>query len=380
MITKWMESLEIKDVDESRRRIRFRATKFEVDRDGDRVWTTENKRGKGLIVSRGDKTPLKVFHDYHSYPVGFARDWDLNKGHGDFTGDFFPAEIVVVGGSTIIVGEERELAFNTSLKGVMCCSIGFQDLIKGERELTEEEVKQSGEGRRIRQGWDFFESELVEVSLTDVPSNRGAVRLDMDLQDMVKKTLADIIQAGGGCARKGCSSSKPDHQGPISLASRVDQFEMELIKAMNAGDLSLDRSKIESIMGHLQDYDTLLWYKQPESNDLLANVQSEIDKILDTVTTKPGFEETENEIRYRIREPGDFQDNSFRRITLQKDKPRVYGITGRLKGEDKTTLQALRFPKEDEWDVPKARAWVKDHPDIKKDLSAELLQTAIMEG
>lgn len=84
------------------------------------------------------------------------------------------------------------------------------------------------------------------------------------------------------------------------------------------------------------------------------------------VVSKPGFEETENEVRYRIRDPERFQSDSFRRIALQQTKPRVYGIVGRLTGETTTTLQALRFPKGDGWDIPKARSWVKAHPDVTK--------------
>ncbi len=84
------------------------------------------------------------------------------------------------------------------------------------------------------------------------------------------------------------------------------------------------------------------------------------------VVAKPGFEESENEIRYRIRNPGGFQQDSFRRIAIQQSKPRVYGIIGKMEGETTTTLQALRFPKGDGWTIPKARAWVKSHSDITK--------------
>ncbi len=78
------------------------------------------------------------------------------------------------------------------------------------------------------------------------------------------------------------------------------------------------------------------------------------------------WEQTENEIRHPIRPVSDFQDGSFRRITLQKDKPRVFAIIGRPKGKTTTAIQALRFPKEDGWTVAKAKRWLKDHPDLKE--------------
>ena len=90
---------------------------------------------------------------------------------------------------------------------------------------------------------------------------------------------------------------------------------------------------------------------------------------------KPGYEETENEVRYRVREPGQFQEDSFRRITLKKDKPRVFAVIGRLKGEATTTTQALRFPKDDDWTIPKARTWIKAHPDAVK-----FIDMAVMMG
>lgn len=82
--------------------------------------------------------------------------------------------------------------------------------------------------------------------------------------------------------------------------------------------------------------------------------------------SKPGFEETDEYIRYRVKNPDRFQEGSFRTITIKKDKPRVKAVIGRLKGETETTLQSLLFPKEDDWTIPKAREWVKAHPDVLK--------------
>ncbi len=91
----------------------------------------------------------------------------------------------------------------------------------------------------------------------------------------------------------------------------------------------------------------------------------------EVVVSKPGFEETENEITFRIREPGRFQSDSFRRIALQQSKPRVFGIIGKLTGETTTTLQSLRFPKADTWTIEKARSWTSAHPNItKSDMAA----------
>lgn len=81
------------------------------------------------------------------------------------------------------------------------------------------------------------------------------------------------------------------------------------------------------------------------------------------------WDETENEFRFRIREPDLFDE--FRRMTIKKDKPRVFGILGKLKGKDDWKMQALRFPKKDDWTLAEAKKWVKDHPDITKQKSEE---------
>lgn len=82
------------------------------------------------------------------------------------------------------------------------------------------------------------------------------------------------------------------------------------------------------------------------------------------------WEETENEIRHRLREPELF--DKFRYITLKSDKPRVRAVLGKLKNEDNEwKLQALRFPKADGWTLSEAKKWVKDHPDVSKSCENE---------
>lgn len=83
--------------------------------------------------------------------------------------------------------------------------------------------------------------------------------------------------------------------------------------------------------------------------------------------TKPGWEETETSFRYRLKDPDRFQDDSFRTITLQKQKL-IRGVVGRLKGETKTTLQSLVFPKSAGWELADAKKWLAAHPDVGKTL------------
>jgi len=75
------------------------------------------------------------------------------------------------------------------------------------------------------------------------------------------------------------------------------------------------------------------------------------------------WEQTATEIQHRVRDPNDFEPDSFRTITLKADRPRVFAVIGKLKGETNTTIQALRFPKEDGWTLAKAQQWVDQNFD-----------------
>lgn len=62
----------------------------------------------------------------------------------------------------------------------------------------------------------------------------------------------------------------------------------------------------------------------------------------------------------RLRDPGAFQADSFRRVNRESDGKRYSIIMGRLKGETAMTEQAYRYPK-DVWSVAEARAHCRDH-------------------
>ncbi len=70
-----------------------------------------------------------------------------------------------------------------------------------------------------------------------------------------------------------------------------------------------------------------------------------------------------NEHACRLRDPNDFQENSFRRESRESDGKRYDVIMGRLKGETTMTEQAYRYPK-DIWTEAEARKHCKDHDGI----------------
>lgn len=104
---------------------------------------------------------------------------------------------------------------------------------------------------------------------------------------------------------------------------------------------------------------------------LLSHDHKEEDII--TYAEEKLWEDMPNEIRFRIKNPNLFQDDSFKRIPIKQKKPKIFGIAGKLKDEDTMTLQSLRFPKGDDWTLSKAKDWVKDNPDISKEKLEDIL-------
>jgi hypothetical protein len=60
----------------------------------------------------------------------------------------------------------------------------------------------------------------------------------------------------------------------------------------------------------------------------------------------------------RVRDPGDFEEKSFRNKEMENAKG-IQMVMGKLKGEDTMTVQAYRFPKEN-YTEKEANAWIKD--------------------
>ena len=67
-----------------------------------------------------------------------------------------------------------------------------------------------------------------------------------------------------------------------------------------------------------------------------------------------------NEHACRLRDPDDFQDDSFRRVTRESDGKKYSVIRGKLKGEDTMIDQAYRYHK-DTWDADDARSHCERH-------------------
>jgi len=260
------------------------------------------------------RNPVVMFgHDYHSLPVGRT-----TKIHKDNDKWVFDVEFATE--------EDNPLAqkvFNLCKKGFLRgVSVGFRSLKSewidpdGDDELEQKRAKEEPDAKL---GKRFTKKELLELSVVPIPANPEALMLahkrGLELPDQVKRELDAIA----------IHKSEEALQATRELKARIA--------------------------------------------DLAPETQDDIDS-----EEKPGWEDLPSEFAYRVRDPKQFARKSFRRVPLQKDKPRVIGIMGKLEGQTSMTLQSLRFPKKEDWTMSEARKWLEAHKELaRKDFSEFVL-------
>jgi len=85
-----------------------------------------------------------------------------------------------------------------------------------------------------------------------------------------------------------------------------------------------------------------------------------------------------NEHACRLRDPGDFQEDSFRRISREHEGKKYSVIMGRLTGETTMTEQAYRYPK-DTWDAGEAGSHCEAHDGTFEAASEDSREAAVIE-
>lgn len=79
------------------------------------------------------------------------------------------------------------------------------------------------------------------------------------------------------------------------------------------------------------------------------------------------WDETENEIRHRLRDPGDFKEGSFRTLTLPNG---VKVVRGKLADSGEWAAQAVHFPNE-KFDTASAKKWMDAHEMSEEVMAAD---------
>lgn len=211
---------------------------------------------------------------------------------------------------------------------------------------------------------------------------KGALDLNVsrarEIQSLTKKAIDLGAKMGLSI---GFETIKKSFEGAVRILKELELFEYSFTAfPMNVRATVGNMKGVEMCVDN--PFNSLVISMSEEIGVISEEKQEELASYIVDLIKKKGSEtklepeETETQVRIRIKSPGLFQSNSFRQTTLQDEKPRVFSIVGRLKGETTTTIQSLRFPKDDGWAITSAVKWAKDH-DFKT-IAAEQTKTPVI--
>ena len=206
------------------------------------------------------------------------------------------------------------------------------------------------------------------TSILDVLGKPLALK-EIPRDKLPTEILQDYPEATGGLwARTQFLLDTPEGKGAFLRikSGAVDEFSF--------GYDTLDEDFSDDDKGHqvrnlrtlrLWEYSPVIFGMNPATT--VTGVKSEDED--DAPVSKGGEEEkpapdvTENTIRMRVRDPGAFQEGSFRTVNIGDKGNGISAVMGRLKGETTMTIQSYIFDKS-KWTVERARKWVDAHKDL----------------
>jgi len=94
------------------------------------------------------------------------------------------------------------------------------------------------------------------------------------------------------------------------------------------------------------------------------------DLFCNRLQTRPGWDETDKQYRYRIKDPDAFDKDTFKALSMDvKAEGDVQVVRGKLtNGDDEMHAQSIRFSKDAGWTLADAKDWWADHKnDVGRD-------------
>lgn len=143
-----------------------------------------------------------------------------------------------------------------------------------------------------------------------------------------------------------------------------DALDVDFSKVTNKAGDEVQARHLRTVK--LYEYGPVLWGMCPATTTLNAKTDDKgseepVEELeIEPSEGKPAPEVTGKTIRVRVRNPKDFQQNSFRVINIGDKGNGIQATIGRLKGKTTTTTQAFIFSKE-KWTLERAKAWVAKH-------------------
>jgi len=343
-----------------------------VDRDGDIVLVAAFKRRLGI---------------YRSHPVLLAshRHLDLQAQIGEAY-DVKAVEDGLRAKFKYYVGEgndEADWAFKLAAKGKAAYSIGFIP-------HAYEDLKPSATNKGARRR--FTDIELVEISQVCVPSNRDALVACYEEAEEPDRELADIALKMFEAEEKGAipysvhgDTAKAPEDAEWDAGTEVAKADVAQLKKMCAwfDSTAPDNKTSYKLPHHRADGNTVVWravraamgallgarggadiptsdkagvhahlakhYKQfaKEVPPLKSYSEQELEALF---IEKPAPDVTENYIRIRVRDPGDFREDSFRTVWISRAQG-INSVQGKRKSppqghEGAMVVQSFLFMKD----------------------------------
>jgi len=266
-----------------------------VDRYGDIV------RARGIKLDNYTKNPVMQFaHDYSMPPIGISiKTWyDKESNSLKAYALFLDERVDSTGRADLIFRFVRS-------NGMRACSIGF-DPLEFNNPATEAERSKLGLGQF---GVEYLSADMLEFSPVPLPANPNCLS-----NAYVKSFTAGL----GKTLRSGLFTAKD-----VDVLKTYPLFENtvldEFIKELGTKSVPVPELPVEKDVA-----------KKPYPNEHAA----------------------------RVREPEEFEDDSFRRKNIKEG---IDIIIGKLKGDDdKMETQAYRFNKQD-FTADEAKKWLKDN-------------------
>ena len=202
----------------------------------------------------------------------------------------------------------------------------------------------------------------AEFATLDVIDHDGDVTVPGAFQDG-QETMIEAwnhnygaLPVGKGVIRE--RDNKAVVEGAFFLDTQGGQEHYKVVKSL--GDLqewSYTFQIEESSLGQFEDQDVQFLWKL----DVWGVAPVQRGAGIETRTTSiKGMKPYPNEHACRLREPDDFQVDSFRRITREHEGKTYAVIMGKLKDETAMTEQAYRY-NIDSWTAAQARSHCKSH-------------------
>ena len=196
----------------------------------------------------------------------------------------------------------------------------------------------------------IIEREVFKPLLTqnDIDPLKARVRIRWGMQERPEVKIEHIVQLAQISATSGIEYLTKDEVR--NMLAKYASFELQ---EQPEDQKAIPAEKLKEML-----------FFRGRGGKIRVIPQSDEDREQYAAKLAEGWDENENNIRRRVREPDMFQPYTFRTIWLSEPEG-IKAVVGRLKGEDKLTIQSIIFSKKKDWTMDKARQWIKDHPDLQ---------------